>query len=363
MKREQIFRRKWLPLFCVTVLAVWGLFSSIKARTYAAPEYILSEAEIRQGTEISGKGLLKKIPLNAETVTQIPRYIMEGNAAYILDEAKITIEETGYGSSEGADVVTASRKIEKLPDNDLARIEKSIIHDGIPCDLLCVVYEITEKDKLGIPKEYAAVCEYGGLKKYSRSYPSSWQAIVCYDVYQIEDAAPITVQYEESKSGHTLRHGVIKQPEEAEKAENETEKKSSPVLSQKKLTEKSLERKEIKQTEDKKELWIPILALAAAAGLLGAWIHYFTNMTAPLYALTAAGKYHYIGQISIKKKKKIYLANLTNRLISKAELPSFKIKIPEKMKKRKEKELFSVKCPDGKIITTTFCSEILFDVE
>ncbi len=140
-----------------------------------------NEAEAEEEKQSSEKRLMKKFILKTDETAEIPRCIVEDGIAYVLDESSIVVEESEKGSSEGADVVKFSQKVENLSDNDLTRIAKTAVQDGITGELLNVVYTVEEEDEKGIPIRYSALCEYGGLKKYSVSYPTTWEMTAWYE--------------------------------------------------------------------------------------------------------------------------------------------------------------------------------------
>ncbi len=332
-------------------------------------DYRVLEKESKKVILIPGNRLKKTIPLDADTVTQIPRYIVEGDTSYVLDETSIVVEETGRSSSEGANVVTFSRKVEKLPDNDLERIEKSVTHEGIPCDLLCVVYEVTEEDEDGIPAEYSAACEYGGLETYSRSYPSAWQANVWYDACQIvgdievltEEEMYGSVDTSPTESARTVRGN--RRPTEEADVEEEEEEDPSPKPALKKFQLRKITPGE--KEEEKKIPDIPVPLAAAAAGLLLLipFLIWFTVLTAPLYALKKGEKYRYIGRIRLKKEDMEYTAYLTERLADRADIPVYKIKVPGQVRRETKGGMLQVNCPDGKKLSLICGEEVGFTLE
>lgn len=316
------------------------------------------------GKEVREERLMKTIPLDADTVTQIPKYIVEEDTPYVLDESSIVVEETGRSSSEGADVVTFSRKVENLPDNDLDRIEKSIIQEGLSCELLSVIYEATKEDEDGIPVEYSAMCEYGGLKKYSKSYPSAWEAEVWYDAYEVTEKTVITVESEEQRYVENIPSGGIKRVSGKNEAENDGVPVPEPGI--KKFVIKKItpgEKEEKKDTKDTKDFLLPLGAGALGVGLVLLLILWFWGLTAPLFALEKGKKYHYVGQIRMKKTESGYAAYLTKRLVNRVDIPVFKIKVPERIRKDAKGKMLQVRCPDGRWITLVCGKEVGFTLE
>lgn len=367
-KREKVCA---LIMTIVSFLAFWQSVQSVQNVQASAEKQAQEETEEENGeaAEEGEKRLKKVIPLNADTVTQIPKYIVKEDIAYMLDESSIVVEETGSGSSEGAEVVTVSRKEGNLPDNDLARIEKEVRQEGIVCELLSVVYEVEEQDEYGIPTRYSALCEYGGLKKYSVSYPAAWQMTVWYDVCKTAGEADTVIKYEYVRvpdSGKAEKKGTktAERAGNAERRENAEEEEDAafPKPSIQKFYEK-----QTPEGESKKKISDILLPLAAAgtagAGVTLPLIIWFTVMTAPLYVLKKEEKYRYIGQIRLKKEDGIYTAYLTKRLLSKAEIPSFMIRLSERVRKKTKAGVLQVHCPDGKRILLTVGKEVNFTVE
>lgn len=324
----------------------------------------VSVREVREEKLIPGKRLMKTVSLNADMVTQIPRYIVEEDTPYVLDESSIVVEETGRSSSEGANVVTTSRRVEKLPDNDLERIERSITHEGLSCDLLYVVYQVTKEDEDGIPEEYSAVCEYGGLKKYSESYPSAWQATFWYDAYEITEGMEIMTEleeYEHVADGTARKTRVVKG---WNRADREEETFPKPEV-KKFILKKIVPGENDEETKGMLDFLLPVTAIVLGAGVifLLPFILWFFLLTAPAYALREEDKYHYIGRVRLKKEEEIYAAVLTKHLIEKAELPVFKIKVPEKVRRETKAGILQIHCPDGRRAASICGKEVRFTLE
>lgn len=320
-----------------------------------------------EAEEVSGKRLMKTIPLESGETAQVPRYIVEGKATYVLDESSIVVEETGRGSSEGADVVTFSREVEGLPDNDLTRIEKTMLYEGITCELLSVIYEVAKEDENGIPVRYSAVCEYGGLKKYSTSYPTAWQMTVWYDfceevgetdeVTELVEYEYIYVPAERASEDGGSREREIGKPR--------TEKNEDPFSEpeKNKIQIRPIVGREEKERKKIIDIPMPLAAAAVGAGLTLPFIIWFSIATAPIFALKKERKYRYIGQVRLKREEGRYTAYLTKRLLGRAGLPVFQIKLPGKVWKKAKMSVFQVHCPDGRKITLTAGKSVCFTVE
>lgn len=328
------------------------------AAAVALPGETVGASEVR---------LMKVISLTSGEMMQVPRYIVEGDAVYVLDEASIVVEETGRGSSEGADVVTFSRKEENLPDNDLERIEKTALHEGVNCELLSVVYEVAGKDANGIPTAYNAVCEYGGLKKYSTSYPTAWQMTVCYDFLGTagkETAATVQEEYEYVRVPARQKAVETEKTERADIGETESDRER-----EEELPDSAVKKFRIKPAEDEKErkrimdTLLPYAATAAGTGIVLPFILWFTIVTAPLFTWKKGEKYRRIGRIRLKKEDGTYTAYLTGRLLARAEVPTFLIKLPGRVRKKTKAGMLQIHCPGGKRILLTAGREVHFTVE
>jgi len=330
----------------------------------AAPVYEGTE-EFSGGEKIPGKELIKEIPLSSETVTQIPKYLTAGNILYILDEEKIEIQETGYGRSERADVVTVTEKTENLPDNDLTGIRKTVPYEGVNCELLCVVFEITGRDKNGIPDRYTALCEYGGLKKYSRFYASDWQAVVYYDAYEVDQQIQTPPVWEKYVYRNTVSENKTERPGNGEEKE-ETEEESRNAAEKKLMMKKTPHQEKEEERTNPGKFWIPLAAVFLLSILLSIlYILYkcLSPRKALLYALTARGKYRYIGQLTIKERENIYLLCLSKRLIAKAEILSFRLKMPDQAVKKAEGKRVKIQCPGGRMVMLNAEKETEFVLE
>lgn len=309
--------------------------------------------------------LVKVFPLTSGETRQVPRYIVEGNVTYVLDEASIVVEETGRGSSEGADVVTFSEKVENLQDNDLERIEKTVLHDGIDCELLSVVYEVAKEDKNGIPVSYNAVCEYGGLKRYNNSYPTAWQMTAWYDFFGTaqEAAAAVQEKYEyisvPAKQKTAGAEGT-KEPQDSGTGMLQ-EEEPVPQPTMKKFRIKPAAGEE--EPERNRIIDVAVPLAAGGTGIALPFIIWFAFVTAPLFALKKEGKYRYIGRIRLKKEDGTYTACLTKRLFAKAEIPTFMIRVPGKVRKKTKAGMLQICCPDEKRILLTVGKEVSFTVE
>lgn len=331
-------------------------------RVQAAVYEQTAEKEVRKETLIPGKRLVKMMDLNSEVITQIPKYIVENGTPYVLDESSIVVEVTGRSSSEGADVVTTSRKVENLPDNDLERIEKTITHNGTVCDLLYVMYEVTQEDEDRIPVAYSALCEYGGLDTYSKSYPSAWQATFWYDAYEtVEGLEVVTEQRYEHTEKATGDAVKIVRGEESDKNKDKEEPLPKPE-------EKRFELKKIKPGEKEEEKSTVDFLVLLVGGILGAglilpFIIWFSILTAPVFALKRGERYRYIGQARMKKTESAYAAYMTEALVNRADIPVFKIKVPERVRKKVREGALQVRCPNGRWITLICGKEVGFTLE
>lgn len=310
--------------------------------------------------EAPQESVTKVIPLSSDEIRQVPRRIAEAGAVYELDEASIFVEETGRGSAEGADVVTFTKTVEDLPDNDLIRIEKQAVFEGIDCELLCVVYEVTGEDGNKIPTAYRAVCEYGGLKKYGVSYPVSWQMSVRYDLCDSPpENVPVTEWevYESSFSGTKRVTGDVKNPEK-EPVEETEEAVAGPAY--RKFRIKPVPEKE---EEGSEKIPVPLAAAVAGAGVAVPFFILIAYTTAPLFWVEREKKYRYIGRIRLKNVGGTYTAYLTERLFAKAGLPVFRIKLPRRVWKKKKGAVLYVRCPDKKKIAVVAGRSVVFTVE
>lgn len=351
-----------LTLFGQCALNVYAEYGiSISGEAEQRTEEVMEERE----DKASGKRLMKTIPLDADTVTRIPKYITEENRLYRLDESSIVVVETARGSAEGANVVTVSRKVENLPDNDLERIEKTMLQEGISCELLSVVYQVEEEDEHGIPVRYSAVCEYGGLKKYSTSYPAAWQMTAWYDICEIPADTVSGMDREESinaSAKHTTDEPAVAEEEERQEVPGPGEEKTpSPKPAVKKFEIRPSDMED--DTEKVRDIPVPACAAAAGAGVTLPFIIWFGITTAPLFAKRSADKYRYIGQIRLKREEGGYTAYLTGRLFSRAQIPVFLVRLPGRIWKKTEGGVLQIKCPDGKRITVMAGKTVGFTVE
>lgn len=340
----------------VMTLMSFLLFRQNGGSVYAAAD--------RQAPEMR---LRKVYPLTSGETRQIPRYIVEEDITYVLDESSIVVEETGKGSSEGADVITFSRKVENLPDNDLERIEKTALHQGINCELLSVVYEVAKEDQNGIPICYDAVCEYGGLKKYSVSYPTAWQMTAWYDFWVAADQETAVTVREEYGQTHVPAEKKTAKAEGTKRVAaggQETVQEREEPLPERAAKKFRIGPGPEEDERARNKIEDTALPLAAAgAGITLPFIIWFAIVTAPLFAQKKEGKYRYIGRIRLKKEDGVYTAHLTKRLFAKAEVPVFLIRLPGKVRKRTKAGMLQVHCPDGKRILLTAGKEVHFTVE
>ena len=296
------------------------------------------------GERLPERDMTETIPLSSDSTAQIPKYRNEGNTAYILDESSISVQVTGYTDETGAEPVETTVTLEDLPDNDLSRIPLTTEYDGLTCDLLYVTYTVMGTDDNGTPTSYRADCRYGALKEYTESFPSSWQATVHYAAYEGQAyirSSTVNYQYE-----------YVEVPEIPEE-EPEPEEPEEPVAEEPVAEE---------PIEEQKPFPIIPVAAASGTGVVLALILYFLFLTAPIYALTSAGKYRFIGRIRMKHRKDCYEAKLTESLADRAEVQSYKIKVPAKVRKQSTTGILRVKCPDGEILTPKLREETIFTI-
>lgn len=316
----------------------------------------------KENVQAPPDSLMRTFELTSDETAQVPRCIVEEGVVYVLDEASITVEVSGSSSAEGADVVTFTRKVGDLSDNDLSRIEKEAVFEGIPCELLSVSYKVEEETESGIPVCYSAVCMYGGLKKYSTSYPAAWRMTARYDLSELMTETEIVEIREETEEGDTWPE---RRSGGKESGADETVKKEEDTVP--KAVRRGFRIKPESEKEHKEripDLPIPLVAAAAAgAGLTLPFIIWITVLTAPLYGLNGKRKYRYIGRIRLKKEMDIYAAYLTKRLCARAELPVFQIRLPKRVRRKAKVGMLRVDCPEGKRIMTTMGRIVCFTVE
>lgn len=312
------------------------------------------------GNSSPPESLTKVIPLSDGEVRQVPRYIAEAGAVYQLDESTITVEETGKGSSEGADVVTFLEKVEQLPDNDLERIEKQRAFEGISCELLSVVYEVAEEDVNGIPISYTAACEYGGLKKYSTSYPNAWQMRVQYNLYTEPVEESSVTDWEDYEYRLLPTEEMTGELEGEDFEASETDDDIQPEIKKIRIGPTPKSGQERTKESRIRNIALP---LAAGAGITIPFIIWIAILTAPIFSRKNGERYRYIGRIRLKKTDGVYTAYLTKRLLARAELPVFRIKLPRRMWRNGKGGIFYVHCPEGKRIAVMTGKTAHFTVE
>lgn len=357
----------------------------------AEPSAVLQEREKR---EVQGDSLTKTLILPAGEITSIPRYETDGNILYILDEDSLRLRTVSTGFAEGADMVTVTKIISGLPDNDLERIPMTEKQGEISCDLLSVSYKITEESKEGMPLKYEALCWYGGLSRYEEVYDAAWEASMTYTGHPIESGIQSTaVEYiyeyrdrpgaAENGSGESERTiGGRRKEDSAETNETpETEDTEETELigeetvpmaageEQELGQEPGQGRPEYKNIDDEDTpLGSPgrAAAIAAAgipaAGLLAALLWYLHYFTAPIYAAMYSGGYKRIGRIRLKRCKDHYAAVLTEYLTERAETGNYKIKISQYIQNRSRIGILDIQCPDGRTITRKLKDVVLFTV-
>lgn len=349
MKKE--FVTKGRALLAVTVLILLVPFWQRGQRVQASAGF--------------GESLTKKILLDSESVAQIPRYIREGGLTYMLDESSIEVEEIGRSSMEGARVVTKTWKVENLPDNDLERIEKTKKEDGRSWELLCVIYEVTKEDEDGIPTEYSALCEYGGLEKFGGSYPSKWQAVCRYNLYSILELPELPAEYEEYTYVNTLREKTTAEKVYGDKHDGEKAEEEEP-LPEPEVKKYALKRISpgAKEKEEKyPDFPIVLAAIIVGAGLALPFIVWVFLRTAPIFARKEKKGYRRIGRIRLRKEEESLTAYLTERLVARADLPVFKIKLRKGIREKTEAGVLQICCPDGRRITLIAGREVRFTLE
>lgn len=357
-----------LAIFCqssIRICAAENVQMTETART--------ADADASEEVGMPEKCLTKIIPLTSNETAQVPRYIVENGAAYVLDESSIVVEVTGNGSAEGADVVTFSKQVNDLSDNDLSGIEKKAVIEGISCELLSAAYKVEEEDGKGIPIRYIAVCEYGGLKKYSTSYPTAWRMTARYDLFEMPQEVVTVEMQEDYESGDTVERRVSGEAEngeteneEAENREAETGEEEEKALytnagnssfRMKPASEADMRRKVVD------DLLLPLAAVTAGVSVTVPFIVWVSMLTAPLFGMKKEGEYHYIGRIRLKGKNKMYAAYLTKRLLARAGIPVFYMKVPKRVWKNSKTGIVQIHCPGGKTAMATIGKAVHFTVE
>lgn len=316
---------------------------------YDGVEYGLVSADIEYTYEMldSKKAVntvTEKIPLTSDEVTHIPKYKESGDLLFVLDDEEVEVSVTGTEKKKGAEVVTTNKTITGLPDNDLARIPMVEEYEGVSCDLLYVIYEITDYDENEVPIEYKAYCRYGGLSEYTESIDAEWEATAAYTGYQLD-------QYVKS-STVTYVYQYVEHFESADVPEEEPEE----------IPEEEIEELPAEAPQEEEHINAAAVAAAAVGGILFAVIGGILLLTVPVYAALGTGEYKYIGRMRLKRKEHLYEGTLKESLADKAEIGNFMVRIPKRVQKRNEVEMLNIVCPDGKVIRKKMQDEILFKI-
>lgn len=379
---------------CILISLCLILLSGMSAYG-AEPSAVLQEREKR---EVQGDSLTKTIILPAGEITSIPRYETDGNILYILEEDSLRLRTVSTGLAEGADVVTVTKIISGLPDNDLEWIPMTEKQGEISCDLLSVSYRITEESREGMPLKYEARCWYGGLSRYEEVYDTAWEASMTYTGHPIESSiqsAAVEYIYEYIERAGTAENGsgeseriiggrrketltdTNEMPktgdtEETELIEEETvpmaageEQESRQETGQGRPEDKNIDDEDIPLGASGRAAAAASAAAAAvilAAGLLAALLWYLHHFTAPIYAAMYSGGYKRIGRIRLKRCRDHYAAVLTEYLTERAETDNYKIKISRYIQNRSRIGILDIRCPDGRTITRKLKDVVLFTV-
>lgn len=291
-------------------------------------EYIYDRRPTGETIEIT-----EMVSLPTEDVTLIPKEKTDGNIVYVLDESSLNLQVAEYGESEGTRQREYWVEIPDLPDNDMQHIETEMDKDGIHYVLTDVDYTVTDYDENGIPTRYTAKCKYEGAEPYTVSIPVRWQTPARYVGQEMEK------YIRQTKIRATYSYF-----ENAELPE--------PVLKTEEKTENLLEKK------------FPVTAIAVgtAGGVIIAVLGYFFVFTVPVYAVTAAGYYKRVGRAKVRHRKNHYAARISGYVCERAETNDYKIKIPKRVLRRSDLEIFEINCPDGAILQPKLQQEVKFRI-
>lgn len=313
---------------------------------YGGILYELYEADftyqyVSDPEEIPGNIRTEIYALTDGETAEIPKYMGDGDIVYVLKEESMIITPTAYGQASGADTVYTTVKMQKLPDNDMEQIPVTIEKDGHTWELLYADFAVSDHDKNGAPSEYEAECTYGRLNGYSVTQETAWQAAAQYQGYRanryvIATDAVITYAYLETAEEETEAIWEASIEAEMPKAES----KKLPALEELSEPEKQSALEELPEPERLlvlEEISDPFTGYVIAAAVVSgggifamAW---YLFLMVPIYAMTAKGTYKKIGRIRLRKEKEYYAANLSDRIIRKAQVPSFMIRVPGKVRK------------------------------
>ncbi|MCI9383551.1 MAG: hypothetical protein HFI24_05015 [Lachnospiraceae bacterium] len=347
---------------------------------------------------VEGDVLTKTVILPAGGVTAIPRYEVDGNVLYVLDEDSLSLRTVRTDSAEGAELVTVTKVIGGLPDNDLERIPMTEMEGDVSCELLYVSYKVTEESGEGMPLKYEALCWYGGLSKYKVDYDAAWEAVMTYTGHPIESSiqSPVVEYLYEYRNppvvngtgggeavrnvlpgqGTALAEGEGGQMEETgtegtERVEDETVPMAAEDETGREPEEEPEGEQDFGQFDIEDEA-VPLglpggafaagAAVVAVAGLLAAVLWYVFFHTAPIYTALYSGGYKRIGRIRLKYRKDHYVAVLSEFLTERAEIGKYKIKMSGYFRKRSRVGILDIECPDGRMITRKLKDVVLFSV-
>ncbi|MCI8549299.1 MAG: hypothetical protein HFI68_01685 [Lachnospiraceae bacterium] len=153
------------------------------------PNEIVSEGTVYQlvGTDYEEvyreeehqKTIQEEIYLSSENFGQIPEVITRDGMEYALDEESVEIQVSRMEMRKDLDVMEEYVTY-ILEDNDIDRLQKEIVREGRPLELIEVEYSVTKATESGIPLEYAARCHYAANVDREYEVPVEWKAAAVY---------------------------------------------------------------------------------------------------------------------------------------------------------------------------------------
>ena len=140
-----------------------------------AYQLVSTDYEEVYGEEDHQRMIQEEIFLSSEDIGQIPEKIIRDGMEYTLDKKSVEIKVSRMEMRKDLDVMEEYVTY-TLEDNDIERLQKEIVREGRPLDLIGVEYSVTNATESGIPLEYAAKCHV------DREYevPVEWKATADY---------------------------------------------------------------------------------------------------------------------------------------------------------------------------------------
>ncbi|MCI8465026.1 MAG: hypothetical protein HFI63_04095 [Lachnospiraceae bacterium] len=174
----------------------------------------------------------EEMVLSSEDTSSLPRTLIRDGVEYLLDEDSLSLRVSRTELRRDLDILEEYVTY-MVEDNDIEELQKEIVRDGTPLELIEVEYRVAETTESGIPSAYEAVCRYAVNVEQENEIPVEWTATAVYTGTKRESVLDHVIAkntYEQILEPEILEESVsVKEEEQREGLETEGEMETATI--------------------------------------------------------------------------------------------------------------------------------------